>query len=390
MADVNDDITITSATVGPEEIRRQLGVPEPEPTPEERATLEAQDDAQTDEGDEGDAQTETGERPKPTAASEAGRVLQAAKRDAGRKVRIQEDIDLYAQNIAALGGKVPEAKAEDYGGSRQKEIDALTRRRYDLNRQLNGLLKAKPAPRVDAPRPVAPPAQPRAATPPADGTAAPAKPTAPPAPVFKFASWDEYQEQHPEAQYDDYRDAREDARSDFRRATEDRAAREARYTAGIQQALTQHHEAADAFKAATPDFDEKTSAIKVNNTLPSYQALQMSILRAGADGPKILYYLANNPELVQRLEASPSREAFIETFTEARIAALRPTGSTSVAVAAPAAVPKNTAPAPLTPVAGGATTARSLKALAETDDDADAYIAERSRQLRPQGLRRTG
>lgn len=379
MADVDDDITITSATVGPEEIRRQLGVPEPEPTAEELATREAQEDAQADEDD---AATENGERPKPTTASEAGRILSQSRRDDSRRTRIKEDIDLYAENIVKLGGTVPVAKVEDYGGNKQREIDAMTRRRHELNKQLNGLLKAKPA----APRPVAPPAPPRAVTPPpADGV----KPPAPPAaPVFTFESWDKYQETHPEAEYDDYRDAREDARGEFRRLNEARQTQRQQYDAGIQAALDQHHQAAESFKAATPDFDAKTEAIKLNPKLPSFQALQMSVLRAGADGPKILYYLANNPEMVQRLEGSPSREAFIETFTEAKLAALRPTGSPAVA-AAPAAVPKNTAPAPLTPVAGGATTARSLKSLAEVDDDADAYIEARQRQQK-QGLRRTG
>lgn len=241
--------------------------------------------------------------------------------------------------------------------------------------------------------PVAPaPPAPAAVTQPAAPATAPAQ--KPGAPTFTFATFEEFQEQHPEADIRDYTIALSDARDTFR---ENLKAAEAQ-RAAHETAISTFQTAEQAFKAAHPDYDEKLTSIKLppdgpnGERNPLTRDLEALVTKAGKDGAPILYFLGTHPEEAARLMAAENKGELLTLFGEMRFAAR---AAQTAQVATPPAEPKpaapltpqSRAPAPVSGVPGSTTVVKTAADLAD-EEDADAYIAKRQSELRPQ--RRAG
>jgi hypothetical protein len=339
MAAQPDDVTVTTATMTPDEIRESLGEPKPEKADKPDVTPEQEaDDASKPD----------------SALSEAGRTLRMSRGDA-RKAKLQAEIEDLAR-------KRTQARL-DY---EREELERAQRRETQ------------------------PPAKP-AATPPA------AHP-APDPDTFTFATYDQYQADHPDADYEEYTDARTDARFAWnqRKVARETAQREfARQDAEQQQ---RYDAAQVAFRQTHADYDAAlestvlpatpvTTPLADGSPAPLYQLIR----NTGEKSPQILYYLAKHPEEAQTLAHAPNPSALIYAFAQME---MRATG----AVSAPPAqrptsppepkqpqTPITSASAPLTPVGGVAQHTRTLQSIADEDDDADAYIARRRAELKRTG-----
>ncbi|MGH9257357.1 MAG: hypothetical protein ACRD3C_22585 [Vicinamibacterales bacterium] len=273
----------------------------------------------------------------------------------------------------------------------ERERDEHRRERERLQRENEDLRRGRPR---DA-EPPPPAGDNKAGAPPAAGKTASA-------PEFKFDSWEDYQETHPEATYEQYQDARSDARYEWNRNRDAAVARARGVQAARQGALQKYQERETAFKAQTPDFDDVVDAFRLPD-MPQAQAddLQDLIVRSEF-GPDISYLLSK-PEGkadLDRLLAVRSTSQLTRVFgqiegkVEAARAAAKPAAGSAAAGGdtKPAASarepskPATDAPAPVSPVPGGARAGRSLAAIASDDEDADSYIEERTRQ--GAGLRR--
>ena len=253
-----------------------------------------------------------------------------------------------------------------------------------LQRENDELRRGARAP--DAP----PPAGDKAGAPPAAGPAASE-------PEFKFHTWEEHQETHPDATYEDYQDARTDARYEWNRTRDAAVARVARARdtdARLAQEFTKRE---DAFKAEHPDYDDVIDAFRLPRDVPDEYTRDFQRLMVASEvGPHVLYHLsqAENVEDVTRILSVRSRPALVREFgrLEGILETARRTAKPAPAGGAPAderrepSKPATDAPAPVRPVPGGAHGGRTPHDLAHDDDDADSYIAERTRQ--GAGLRR--
>jgi hypothetical protein len=237
----------------------------------------------------------------------------------------------------------------------------------------------------------------KAATPPTlgDGTKKPDDATAaaiPAAPEFTFPTWEEWSTKNPDAEYHQYTDARTDARYAFndhqRQAEETRTRDTAKRKEGFD--ALKAHEA--AFTTDHPDYDDVIATISIAGVDPSLIVdLQALLVKSGVAAPGINYFLGKNPDEAQRLLRSANRAAMTETFGEIKYAAkaqsvAQPAAEPAAAAPVrPAAKPATNAPAPVSETRGAATSTRTTQQLAEDDDDADAYIAARTRELRAAG-----
>jgi len=120
----------------------------------------------------------------------------------------------------------------------------------------------------------------------------------------------------------------------------------------------------------------------------------------------LMHFAQHRDDYVAILKLRPTAQAVaIHKIADTLKAAEAPTPATTPAVtvetppapaARPTVVPKpvapsrplSTAPAPTSVVTGGAQPTPDLARLAAEDDDADGYIAERTRQRKAVGLRR--
>ncbi len=102
-------------------------------------------------------------------------------------------------------------------------------------------------------------------------------------------------------------------------------------------------------KAELPDFDEMVQSSEVSVSDPVRDAIMESDV-----GPKILYHLAENPEFASKLNGMSVISALREIGKlEARLE--KPASGTERAPTGTTVVGKSRAPAPITPIRGGAT-----------------------------------
>lgn len=370
-SDLSDSIEVDSGTQTADEVIASLAAVAPPPVAKETPVGDPPADQVDDEAD--DDTPAVAAPAKPVDASEAGRVL-ADARTVKRITALKEHTTLYADNIRKLGGTVPEFKARTYGKP-VEEIDHLSRYRHELLEAFNKTLAAPPRP-----------AQPAKPTPPAaDATPKPAAPVK----KFEFASWEKYQEEHPDADYTDYTDARSDARDAHK--DEQRAAERAAKDSETHEAETQRQIATEArateahieaYAAKNPEFFARLATVNIGDVnLPTFPIVNGLLRKSGANTPVILDYLADHQDDVTRLMGSGSLADTLQTFGEIRYAALQ------AAKQAPAegdaeppvskARPSTNAPAPIARVPGLASPTRTLADIAADDDDADAYIAKK-------------
>jgi hypothetical protein len=335
-----DDLIVTTATMSADEIRESLGEPKEAPKPDVTPEEEADDASKPD-----------------SALSEAGRTLRNSRGDA-RKAKLHAEIEDLAR----------------------KRLNA----RLDFEREE---LERKQL------RESQPPAKPAASTPTPTPTVARA---AGPTESFKFPDFDAWQANgHTEQTYEDYGDARADARYEWNRQREFHEQQQRENARIDAERKTAWEKAHATFRADHADFDAVLEATVVPVTpatqpqpdgspSPLYQLIRSS----GEKAPQILYYLGKHPEEVQVLAQAPNPPALLYAFAQME---MRATGSITPPAARPTPVtppapttPVSAAAPPLTPISGGTQHARSLQSLAE-DEDADAYIRARRAELRRTG-----
>lgn len=249
---------------------------------------------------------------------------------------------------------------------------------------------------------------------PAPASPAPKGDEPPVEPPFVFPDWNTYSEKNPEATHEQYIDARQDARLEHKTAfatakeEHDARARVTRERETSDKALndrrTQH---VDAFRAANPTYDD---AMQTLMDVPLTPAVSAALDDLDDLAPAVLmHYAAHKDDYLAVLKLRPTAQAvaiheIARTLKAAEAPAPEvtpaPATSTVDAPAAPAArptvVPKpalpsrpsSDAPNPTSVVSGGAQPTVDLTRLAAEDDDADGYIAARTRQRQAVGLRR--
>jgi hypothetical protein len=343
----DDIITVTSATQTEAELRTSLGVPDDAPAPEspppvpDEAALEQEADSPKTDAD----------------VSEAARVLRRSRSEK----KVLKEIALRKQ-------------AEERAERAERAL-------------------------ADRDRVIPPAAAPPPSPTPAAGDAAPA--AAPPAaPTFKFPTFDEYQVEHPDADYDAYQDARSDARDAWREGQRQAVIAQRSFEAAQAEAKRAVHRRVEEYGAhektfidAHPDYNEVLAKVSLALTdehgrpylPPTIKPLQDLLLRAGERGPQVLYYLGQHPDEAQTLLAAPTPADLIAGFTEVK---LKATATADTPPVRQPSKPTTDAPAPLSAVSGGAQHTPTLQSLADDGEDADAYIAARLAQERSR--RRTG
>lgn len=387
----NDEETIDvmTATATEDEVRAALAPPAVEDKKPAKAVADKPaEEAKADDLEPDDVEGDEEVAVVPPAKSTEDTVRLAKERKvADRKQRLVADNTMYADTVRRMGGNVPVFIKRKYANP-QAEIDHLSRYRHDLLTETNRVMREGGT----TVKPTAEKPQPQAEKP-AEKTQEPKK--------FAFKTWEQYQEENPDADFTDYTDARSDARDVFkeeqRQASlkadgETRAKTEFETRVKNESAAQMAH--VEAFTERYPDFQEKTAAVKVDDRSPFYPLVANLLRQAGADCPKVMYYLADRPEDVTRLMNAASVVAAIETFGELKYAArlaypdTDTTSDAEIDDEAPVPLPKKTAArastnasTPLSGVRGRTTTTQSLQDLADEDDDADKYIARRTREL---------
>lgn len=374
---IESDIVVESAAGSPESAV-ETSAPPPQAGTEAPLSPEDQHDLDHEHDDEDDDSQD--DAPK-ADASEAARTL-ASNRLSSRRARLTEDASALERTLRRLGAVVPVKGVRTYKNP-QEEIDHLSRHRHDLTRALHNALENGAVPIT--PKPAAAPVV--------------AKPEAKAVEEaeFKFDGWDKYQDDHPDADYTEYIEKRQDARLAFieaKKETERKKTADAEANAASERtyraAVDAHKGHVDEFKTTHADYDTVTKSIAINEAHPSYLAMQHAVLRAGSEGPSILYYLAQHPDEVVALQSTNGMGEFAELFGAVKYAARQtfPAGNGNGTPRA-AALPKPSAPSPVTPVTGGARTTRSLRDLAQSDkeEDTDLYVMGRRKERERAGRR---
>lgn len=343
---IEDGITVTTATQTPEQVRENFGIKEP--VVEKPATAAAATVAE------------------PTADAELEAELDKQEPPIADETPDQKTARRSRATRAILKEKSLRHAAESETARLRTENDTLRR----------------------AAKPATPPT-------PGDGTNKPDDANAaaiPAAPDFQFPTWEEWSIKHPDKEYHQYTDARSDARYDFndqKKQAEDTRTRDTAKRKEGFDALKAHEA---AFTTDHPDYDEVIASISIDGVDPTLIVdLQALLVKSGAAAPGINYYLGKHPEDATRLLRAPTRAALHETFGEIKYAAktqgvAQPAAEPAAAVPVrPPAKPATNAPAPVSETRGAATSTRTTQQLAEDDDDADAYIAARQKELRATG-----
>lgn len=339
------DITVTSTTQTEEQVRAELGVPEPEAKPPVPPVAEKTPEQQEVEDADAALQQEVDkiEPPKAGETADEKRVRQSR----GTK-KILKEIALRKQ-------------AEDRADAAERELKTL---------------RTSPP----APKPAPTPAAKAPDAPPADGT--------PPAQKFEFPTFDEFQEQNPDADLRDYTIALTDARTEFNKAR-DREQHEADARAAEERELTTTFQTAQTeFETEHPDYREKLRSIALppnrqdGSRPPILDDLEELVVKAGKDGPKVLYHLGTHPDETKRLLSARNHGELLLTFGEVRYAARTSLTAAPAAADPPVTTPKTKAPAPISPTPGEHKTERTLQEIADEGEDADAYIERRQPKRR--------
>jgi hypothetical protein len=341
------DITVTTATQSEADVRERLGVPAEAAPPAAPAAPVLEDT--TVEQTEAEADS-----PKTDAElSEAARILRGSRSRSEKKVL--KEIALRKQ---------AEERADRAEAALRTAQPPLT----------------PPAPKADA---------------------APAAADA--APTFAFPSFEKWQEQQKDDapnDYEAYSDARTDARYAFNRQIEQHQADRERFQRAYVERGRIFAASETTFKTAHADYDDVLTQVVLPDTDATRPTkggrpapLHQLIHRDPTAAPAILYYLGQHPDVAEHLAHAPDPDALIfefgkvvaTVFATPPPAAAAPAASPAPPAASPPAQPVTDAPAPLSPVAGGASHIRSLAALAADGDDADAYIERRKLELKRTG-----
>lgn len=358
-------ITVTTATRSEDEVRTSLGAdakggPAPaaadaagaDGKPKPAATVTPEQEADSDKPD--------------PEVSEAARTLRKGRADS-RKAKIQDEINALTRK-------------------REEERAAYDRERAE---RLAQTPPAERKPAADAAKPTA------------DGKDAAT-------PKFAFQTYEQYQVDHPEAGWEEYIDARSDAKYAFNRAQEQVVERAQAEEREVKAAFTRADSFQKSFQAEHPDYETKLKSLDLTQygvvvedgvivkAPHQFIGVQRLLLRAGEAGPGILYYLADHPDDVARLlDRRTTPGDLLEMWGEIKYAAkasatatpkpegaaaAAAAGDTAAAAAAPAR-PRTSAPAPLTAVPGGSSHSRTPQQIADGDDDADEYINARQPAL---------
>ena len=360
-------IGIVSASDNLEDVEIAVGLRE-QPTEEEVAEAERKT---AEEAGPRQAETPAGETVKPGEEGAAG----ATEEEEPESGRFQKRIDTLTTKLA----------------NRDQHIDTLNQRSDALTKRLDALERGE---RTQS-----------GAQPAAD---------APPAPKpFAFASWDEHQAEHPDSTYEDYTDARQDARLAHKEeAATVTATREAQQTharaaeAAENTLIAENKTRVDQFVKHHPDFMADVEASEAPLTVTMNVAMMKSPL-----GPAVAQFIIGHPEEAQRIANLPDpfdqvREIarldghpdvvaaagmVWKSGTDAQPGSGDGTPPSSASGGKPP-TPRRRAPsppAPLEPRKGGAGgSAPTLQDLGSTGENADAYIAERDRIDRDRGRRR--
>ena len=170
--------------------------------------------------------------------------------------------------------------------NRDQHIDTLNQRSDALTKRLDALERGeKPPAQAGAPEPQAPPAP---------------KP-------FTFASWDEHQAEHPDATYEDYTDARQDARwahkQDAESATATHNAQQTQAKAAQtaeNTLIAENKTRVDQFVKHHPDFMADVEASEAPLTVTMNVAMMKSPI-----GPAVAQFIIGHPEEAKRIADLP-------------------------------------------------------------------------------------
>lgn len=349
-----DGITITTATQTDEQLRANLGLAPPEPTAEEVAA-------------------------------------QAAADQAARAAILDPDLDAQIDKVEPPAkDETLEQRTERRTRSQKKIIKeiALRKQAEDETARLraeNADLRSKVAP------------------PPAGGdpkkAGAPNAAEQPATDVFKFPTFAEYQEQHPEAEWEEYSDARSDARYEWKGQQETAKAAATQQDSASRATYDAIGAAVEAFKSEYGDYERMVDSFvtpkEADGKTPTQQVVYLSKLVAQEAPERVgptLYWLANHPkvatalmeakDLGAMLKGFGAVQAHVDTWLEAETAK-KASGAPAAKAVTTKPVPK--APVPLKEVKGQAEHTRTAAEIAEDDEDADAYIAKRTAEQRAAG-----
>ena len=371
--DSDFSIGIVSASDNLEDVEIAVGLRE-QPTEEEAAEAErkAAEEAERKTAEEaGKRQVETpaGETVKPGEEGSAG----ATEKEEPESGRFQKRIDALTTKLA----------------NRDQHIDTLNQRSDALTKRLEALERGEK---------IEPGAQ----------------PGAPPAPKpFTFASWEEHQAEHPDATYEDYTDARQDARwAHKQEAANATATHKAQQThaqaaqAAENTLIAENKTRVDQFVKHHPDFMADVEASEAPLTVTMNVAMMKSPI-----GPAVAQYIIGHPEEatrianlpdpvdqvreITRLEGHPDVAAAAGMVWKAGTDAQPGSGDGTPPSSASGGKPPTTRrraqapPAPLEQRKGGAGgSAPTLQEMGSKGENADEYIAERDRIDRERGKRR--
>ena len=231
------------------------------------------------------------------AAEDAGKGKGGTR--AGETVQAQGNGDgahtEEAGEEGAAGGAGATEEEEPESGRFQKRIDALTTKLANRDQHIDTLNQRSDAltKRLEALERGEKP-QPSADTPPAP------KP-------FTFASWEEHQAEHPDATYEDYTDARQDARWAHKREADTATATHQAQQTHAQAAqnaentlIAENKTRVDQFVKHHPDFMADVEASEAPLTVTMNVAMMKSPI-----GPAVAQYIIGHPEEATRIANLP-------------------------------------------------------------------------------------
>lgn len=353
-ADDEDGITITTATQSVEQLRENLGVAPPELTDEEKTHAET------------------------AALAERAKVIDPELDAALDKVEPPKKDETPAERDARRSRS--QRKITKEIGLRKQAEEETARLRAE-----NAALKAAAATPAGAKKPDDPPAAEK------------------PAP-FAFPTFAEYQEEHPDAEYEQWFDARADARDEWKETRRQATVAATHENLAERETFEKIGQEVETFKTRYPDYDTVVNTAETpfeddgkGGRRPTQQTvyLQKLVTREGPDRvAPTLYWLAqpkqkdvlakllSAPNLTEMLVAFGTVRAHVDTWLESE--AGQKAAPAVKAEATPVRIPK--APAPVTHVKGGDEHVRSAAQISEEDgEDADAYIEKRNAEMRRAG-----
>lgn len=145
----------------------------------------------------------------------------------------------------------------------------------------------------------------------------------------KFPAFDAWIEQHPDATYDDYIDARAEAKAQAVLTSREREAAERREAESFQQAQSAFRRRNADAAAQRPDWGQTVSGLAQRFQAAGYQEFPPALDRAIVTSEKsadILYYLGTHPDVALQLAqdvatTGPEAASIVRRYLEAQITA---------------------------------------------------------------------